>query len=129
MIGVARGVSVFAYAEPCDMRKNFDTLSAIVTEILRRDVLTGDLYLFVSRDRKRAKVLYFDGTGICLYSKRLEKGQFAAPWKRAKKSTIEMTLSELSLFVEGSDAIGRMALSPPLLTRVDLRSKFPEATP
>jgi transposase len=129
MIGVARGVSVFAYAEPCDMRKNFDTLSAIVTETLRRDVLTGDLYLFVSRDRKRAKVLYFDGTGICLYSKRLEKGQFAAPWKRAKKSTIEMTLSELSLFVEGSEAIGRMALSPPLLTKVDLRAKFPEATP
>ncbi|HMI85283.1 MAG TPA: IS66 family insertion sequence element accessory protein TnpB [Polyangiaceae bacterium] len=94
MIGVARGVSVFAYAEPCDMRKNFDTLSAIVTETLRRDVLTGDLYLFVSRNRKRAKVLYFDGTGICLFSKRLEKGQFAAPWKRARKSTIEMTLSE-----------------------------------
>jgi transposase len=129
MIGVARGVSVFAYAEPCDMRKNFDTLSAIVTETLRRDVLTGDLYLFVSRDRKRAKVLYFDGTGICLYSKRLEKGQFAAPWKRAKKSTIEMTLSELSLFVEGSEAIGRMTLSPPLLTKMDLRSKFPDATP
>ena len=127
MIGVARGVSVFAYAEPCDMRKNFDTLSAIVTETLRRDVLTGDLYLFVSRDRRRAKVLYFDGTGICLYSKRLEKGQFAAPWKRAKKSTIEMTLSELSLFVEGSAAIGRMELSPPLLTKADLRSKFPEA--
>lgn len=129
MIGVARGVSVFAYAEPCDMRKNFDTLSAIVTETLRRDVLAGDLYLFVSRDRKRAKVLYFDGTGICLYSKRLEKGQFAAPWKRAKKSTIEMTLSELSLFVEGSEAIGKMTLSPPLLTKADLRSKFPEATP
>ncbi|HMJ51369.1 MAG TPA: IS66 family insertion sequence element accessory protein TnpB [Polyangiaceae bacterium] len=129
MIGVARGVAVFAYAAPCDMRKNFDTLSAIVTETLERDVLTGDLYLFVSRNRKRAKVLYFDGTGICLYSKRLEKGLFAAPWKRAHKSTIEMTLSELSLFVEGSEAIGRMQLSPPLLTRVDLRSKFPDATP
>jgi transposase len=128
MIGVARGVSVFAYAEPCDMRKNFDTLSAIVTETLRRDVLTGDLYLFVSRNRKRAKVLYFDGTGMCLFSKRLEKGMFTAPWKRAKKSTVEMTLSELALFVEGSEAIGRMALSPPLLTKVDLRSKFPEAS-
>jgi transposase len=128
MIGVARGVTVFAYADPCDMRKNFDTLSAIVTETLRRDVLTGDLYLFVSRNRKRAKVLYFDGTGMCLFSKRLEKGLFTAPWKRAKKSTIEMTLSELALFVEGSEAIGRMALSSPLLTKVDLRSKFPEAS-
>ena len=129
MIGVPRGVSVFAYAEPCDMRKNFDTLSAVVTEILRQDVLTGDLFLFVSRNRKRAKVLYFDGTGMCLFSKRLEKGQFAAPWKRARKSTIEMTLSELSLFIEGSDALGRVELSPPLLTRADLRSRFPEPRP
>jgi hypothetical protein len=52
----------------------------------------------------------------------------AAVMKRARRSTIEMTLSELSLFVEGSEAIGRMALSPPLLTKADLRSKFPEAT-
>jgi transposase len=111
------------------MRKNFDTLSAVVTEILRQDVLTGDLFLFVSRNRKRAKVLYFDGTGMCLFSKRLEKGQFAAPWKRARKSTIEMTLSELSLFIEGSDALGRVELSPPLLTRADLRSRFPEPRP
>ena len=126
MIGVARGVSVFAYAEPCDMRKNFDTLSAIVTETLRRDVLTGDLYLFVSRDRKRAKVLYFDGTGICLFSKRLEKGHFATVWKRSKGKALEMTLSELGLFIEGSDALGRVELSPPLLRRADLRAKFPE---
>ena len=50
MIGVARGVTVFAYADLCDMRKNFDTLSAIVMETLWRDVLIGDLYLFVSRN-------------------------------------------------------------------------------
>jgi transposase len=127
MIGVARGVSVYAYAEPCDMRKSFDTLASLVTEQLRRDVLAGDLYLFVGKDRKRAKVLYFDGTGLCLYAKRLEKGQFAAPWKRMRKSTVEMTLSELALFIEGSEAVGRMPLSPPLLTRADLRAKFPEA--
>jgi transposase len=128
MIGLTRGVSVYAFAEPCDMRKSFDTLASIVTEQLRRDVLTGDVYLFVGRDRKRAKVLYFDGTGLCLFSKRLEKGQFAAPWKRARNSTIEMTLSELSLFIEGSEAIGRMPLSPPLLTHADLRAKFPQPT-
>jgi hypothetical protein len=68
MIGVARGVSVFAYAEACGMRKSFDTLAALVTEELKRDVLAGDLYLFVGKDRKRAKVLYFDGTGLCVYA-------------------------------------------------------------
>jgi transposase len=108
------------------MRKSFDTLAALVTERLRKDVLTGDLYLFVSRDRKRAKVLYFDGTGVCLFAKRLEKGHFAALWKRARNSTLELTLSELALFIEGSDAMLRAPLSPPLLRRSDLRARFPE---
>jgi transposase len=84
VIGLPRGVSVYAFDEPCDMRKSFDTLTALVVEHMRHDVLAGDVYLFVSRDRKRAKALYFDGTGMCLLAKRLEKGQFSAAWKRAK---------------------------------------------
>ena len=94
MIGLPRGVSVFAFDEPCDMRKSFDTLTALVTERMSRDVLSGDLFLFVARDRRRAKVLYFDGTGMCLLAKRLEKGQFSAAWKRAKSASgFAMTLS------------------------------------
>jgi transposase len=127
MIGLPRGVSVYAFDEPCDMRKSFDTLTALVTEQMKHDVLVGDLYLFVSRDRKRAKVLYFDGTGMCLFAKRLEKGQFTAAWKQAKsKRGLAMTLSELSLFIEGSEVAARMPLSPSLLSRSDLRVKFPE---
>ena len=126
MIGFPRGVSVYACDEPCDMRKSFDTLAAIVVEQMKHDVLAGDLYLFVSRDRKRAKVLYFDGTGMCLLAKRLEKGQFSAAWKRAKnRRGLEMTLSELALFIEGSEVATRFALSPSLL-KADLRPKFPE---
>jgi len=126
VIGLPRGVSVYAFDEPCDMRKSFDTLAAIVTEHMKRDVLVGDLYLFVSRDRKRAKVLYFDGTGMCLFAKRLERGQFSAVWKRAKGSGgFEMTLTELALFVEGSESLGRHPLSPPLLRKSDLTPKFP----
>jgi transposase len=109
------------------MRKSFDTLTALVTERMGRQVLTGDLFLFVGRDRRRAKVLYFDGTGMCLFAKRLEKGQFSAAWKRAKSSSgYEMTLSELALFIEGSDVATRMPLSPSLLSKADLRAKFPE---
>ena len=126
MIGLPRSVSVFAFDEPCDMRKSFDTLTALVTEHMKRDVLAGDLYLFVSRDRRRTKVLYFDGTGMCLLAKRLEKGQFSAAWKRAKsKRGFEMTLAELALFIEGSEVAARVALSPALLTKADLRAKFP----
>jgi transposase len=127
MIGLPRGVSVYAFDEPCDMRKSFDTLTALVTEHMKHDVLIGDLYLFVSRDRKRAKVLYFDGTGMCLFAKRLEKGQFTATWKRAKSARgLSMTLSELSLFIEGCEVAARLPLSPSLLSKTDLRMKFPE---
>jgi transposase len=126
VIGLPRGVSVYAFDEPCDMRKSFDTLTALVTEHMKHDVLAGDLYLFVGRDRKRAKVLYFDGTGMCVFAKRLEKGLFTATWKRAKSARgLSMTLSELSLFIEGSEIAARMPLSPSLLSKNDLRSKFP----
>jgi transposase len=124
VIGLSRGLSVFAFTEAVDMRKSFNTLSALVAEQMKREVLTGDLFLFVSNDRKRAKVLYFDGTGLCLLSKRLEKGKFAALWKKKRTGGLEMSLSELSLFIEGSDSVGRFPLSPALLTRADLRSKM-----
>jgi transposase len=124
MIGLPRGLTVFMYGEPVDMRKSFHTLSALVTHEMKRDLLEGDLFLFVGRDRKRAKVLYFDGTGLCLLSKRLEQGQFGAPWKQRRN---EMTLSELALFIEGSEA-ARKSLSPPLLRRAILEPKPPSET-
>jgi len=124
MIGLPRGLTVFMYGEPVDMRKSFDRLSALVAHEMKRDLLEGDLFLFVSRDRKRATVLYFDGTGLCLLSKRLEQGQFGAPWKQRRS---EMTLSELALFIEGSEA-ARKPLSPPLLRRAILEPKVPPET-
>lgn len=125
MIGTSRALCVYAYTEPCDMRKSFNTLSAVVEHRMKRSVLTGDLYLFVSRDRKRAKVLYFDGTGMCLFSKRLEKGHFAPVWNRKKQGGLELTPSELSLLIEGSESVARLSLSPPLLRQADLRTRMP----
>lgn len=124
MIISARQVAVFAYAEPVDMRKSFDTLAALVKEALGEDLLSGSLFLFVSRDRKRAKVLYFDGTGLCLFAKRLEKGKFAPVCDRQRRRSVRLTLSELVQFIEGSAAIGA---SPPLLTWADLAPRWPEA--
>ena len=123
MIGALRGVSVWAHSEPCDMRKSFNTLQALVEGQMKRDMATGDLFVFVSKNRKRAKVLYFDGTGLCLFSKRLESGLFATPWKGPMSRRLELTMNELSLFIEGSEALRRMQLSPPLLKKADLRTK------
>ena len=112
MIGSTRRVAVHAYGAPCDMRKSFDTLSALVVQQMKLELLSGDVFLFVGRDRKRAKALFWDGTGLCVYSKRLEKGRFAAPWKRSGGATVQFTISELALFLEGSELVGRQPLSP-----------------
>lgn len=103
---------MFAFGEPVDMRKSFDTLSALVTNTLKKELLSGDVFLFVGRDRRRAKALFWDGTGLCLYSKRLEKGRFAPLWKRDAQGVPTMTMSELSLFLEGSELVGKVSLSP-----------------
>jgi transposase len=117
-----RRVTVYAYAEPVDMRKGFDGLSALVTAGLQRDPLNGDVYIFVSRDRVRAKVLQWDGTGLCVYAKRLERGRFARLWRDDGDAPITLTVSELDLFLDGSTIVGRVALSPPALTQFSLAS-------
>ena len=119
MIGSTRQIRVYAYRPAVDMRKSFDTLTALVVEGLGRDVMSGDLFLFVGRNRKRAKVIYWDGTGLCLFSKRLAKGHFAAPWLREGKGPLVLTQSELALLLEGSDLVTRMPLSPPPYTPTD----------
>lgn len=108
MLTPSRSRRVFAYQQPCDMRKQFDSLAALVTSAMGHDILSGDLYLFVGRTRTRAKVLYFDGTGLCVFAKRLERGRFAAPWEGQN----ELTESELQLLLEGAELVGRMPLSP-----------------
>lgn len=113
MIGSTRQVTVYAFAQPADLRRGFDGLSALVREAMGCDELSGDLYLFVSRNRRRAKVLLWDGTGLCVYAKRLERGRFACPWDQKGSSQVRLTVSELQLFLEGSKLVGRVALSPP----------------
>lgn len=113
MIGSTRRLAVYAYGQPCDMRKSYDALSGLVTRALGRDFLSGDVFLFVGRDRKRAKALFWDGTGLCLYAKRLEKGRFAPLWRRESgEQPLVLTVSELALFLEGSELVGRARLSP-----------------
>ena len=112
MIGSTRQVAVWADGAPADLRKGFDGLSALVALGLGRDPLSGDCYLFVNATRKRAKVLLWDGTGLCIYAKRLEQGRFACQWRDTTARVVRLTMSELQLFLEGSALVGRIALSP-----------------
>jgi len=106
---------VWAYPVAADLRKGFDGLAGLVATQLQQDALRGDCYLFVNRQRTRAKVLLWDGTGLCVYHKRLEQGRFAALWAPAGSTPLQvrtLTLSELSLFLEGCVLLSRTALSP-----------------
>ena len=116
----SRRVKAWAYTTPADLRRGFDGLSALVREELGRDPLSGDLFLFVSRNRIRAKVLQWDGTGLCLYAKRLERGKFACLWRAEDSDAVRLTTTELSLFLEGSQLVGKINLSPPEMTHFSL---------
>jgi transposase len=111
MIGLGTRGRVFAYGSRCDMRKSFNTLSGLVMS-MGHDLAAGDVFLFVGANRKRAKVLWYDGTGLCLLAKRLDQSRFAAVWGGEGRGR-QLTMSELALFLEGCDLVGRMALSPP----------------
>lgn len=112
IFGSMRHGRVFVYREPVDMRKAYDTLSALVEGPMKQSLLSGDVFVFIGRTCKRAKALYFDGTGLCLLCKRLETGRFAAPWKRPGEGPLPLTMSELSLLLEGSEHALRVRLSP-----------------
>lgn len=134
ILGSSRSLRVFAYTRPTDMRKGFDGLYGLVRSELGRDPVSGDLFLFVARNRKRAKVLVWDGTGLCLYAKRLEKGRFARLWAGEDTSTLELTMSELALFMEGSKLVGKVPISPEkmclkCLTNNDLIERIGHAEP
>lgn len=112
MIAWPNAVTIYVFRAPVDMRKSFDTLAALATLLAPRELLRGAVFLFVGRDRRRAKVLFFDGTGVCLLAKRLEKGRFANLWSDSNTPKT-LSASELALFLEGSEHVGRVPLSPP----------------
>lgn len=115
MIAWPRSTPVYVHRRPVDMRKSFDTLGAIVSASMSRDLLSGAVFLFVGRDRRRAKALFFDGTGVCVLAKRLDKGRFANVWSDDGAAPLVLSASELALFFEGSEHVGRIALSPAVI--------------
>lgn len=114
MIGSTRAIRVLARNRPTDLRKGFDGLYALVINELGRDPLAGDLYLFVNTRRTSAKVLLWDGTGLCIYAKRLSRKRFSKLWRDLEQEhPLRMTHAELRLFLEGADVARNLPISPP----------------
>jgi transposase len=95
-------VKIFLAAGVTDMRKSFDGLTGLVRGALAQDPLSGHLFVFCNRRKDRLKILYFDGSGLWVFAKRLEKGTFAWPAADAE-AAIEMRASELALLLGGID--------------------------
>lgn len=113
MIAPGMSVRILVATQPVDFRRGMDSLAMLVSEALREDPFNGALFVFRSRRADRIKILAWDGTGLCLYSKRLEKGQFA--WPPIRDGSITLSASQLSLLVEGSDwrLLSKRAVKPP----------------
>jgi len=117
----SRAVRVFAYPAAVDLRKGYDGLYGLVQSGLKSDPMSGDLFLFVNESRKLCKVLLWDGTGLCIFQKRLERGCFAKLW-RDDGQVVRLTQSELALFIEGCTLLDRRSLSPIAVERKPLVS-------
>lgn len=92
-------VRVWLYARPTDMRKQFDGLAALARNQLQEDPMSGHAFVFINRRRTYMKILYFDRDGYCLWSKRLEQGQFNYNADRGDKQALSWT--ELKLLLDG----------------------------
>ena len=101
MIGLGAETRVWLASGPTDMRRGFDGLALLVQETLKRDPHCGHLFVFRGRSGGLIKVLWHDGQGMCLFSKRLERGRFI--WPQAADGTVVITPAQLGYLLEGID--------------------------
>ncbi len=90
---------IYLSLAPCDMRKGFDGLSAQARNILQLDPFSGAVFLFRGKRGDRLKALVWDGSGLCVYAKRLERGKFV--WPRAHEGALRLSAAQLAMLVEG----------------------------
>ena len=101
MIPVPAQTRVWLAAGVTDMRKGFNGLSALAEKVLKQDPYSGHLFVFRGRRGDLIKVIWFDGQGACLFSKRLERGKFV--WPSPAHGRVLVTSAQLSMLLEGID--------------------------
>lgn len=101
MIGPAGSVRVMVAVKPVDFRKGADGLAALVRDEIRADPFDGAIYVFRAKRADRVKLIWWDGTGVCLYAKRFEDGKFQ--WPAPSGGAIRLTPAQLSALLEGLD--------------------------
>ena len=112
---IPHGVEVFVGLDPIDLRWGFDRLAGLVAERVGRDARSGALFVFFGKRRSAIKVLFFDGTGLCVFYKRLDKGTFRLPDAADGQTTVAIDEGALEDLLDG------IALE----TKPRLPSRFP----
>jgi transposase len=95
------GARIWLAAGVTDMRKGFTGLCSLVQNMLSDDPFSGQLFIFRGRRGDLMKLLWWDGTGLCLMAKRLERGRFV--WPRAESGAVSLSAAQVSMLLEGID--------------------------
>lgn len=99
MLGLSANLRYFLCCSTVDMRNGFDGLSGIVRNYLKKDPVSGDIFIFLNKTRTHIKLLYWDGDGFALFYKRLERGRYALPAHNGLSKQIKR--EELLMLLEG----------------------------
>jgi transposase len=103
VLSFSSAVRIYLAVEPVDMRKSFDGLYAVASERLKEDPLRGGLFVFSNKRRNRLKILFWDGTGLWVLAKRLEKGAFSWPRSVQGGGKLRLKGEALSMLLGGID--------------------------
>jgi transposase len=101
VIGPSGAVRVMVATKPVDFRKGAEGLAALVREEMKANPFSGAIYVFRAKRADRIKLIFWDGTGVCLFAKRLEDGKFR--WPKIEDGVIRLTAAQFSALLEGLD--------------------------
>ena len=96
---------VYLYGQPADLRRSFNGLQVLVRQGLQEDPTTGSMYVFINRRGSQIRILYFDRSGFCIWSKKLEAGRFISDWRHVRHQSMDWTA--LKLLIEGIEPARR----------------------
>lgn len=104
MLSLSGSLKIYVALEPCDMRKSFNGLYTIAVEVLKEDPLQGAVFVFCNKRRNRLKLLYWDGSGLWVLAKRLEKGTFYWPKSTTRNARkLKLTPEAFAMLTDGID--------------------------
>jgi len=101
MIALPSHTQIWIAAGVTDLRRGFDGLSALIQTKLEKSPMSGQVFIFRGRRGDLVKLIWFDGDGLCLFQKRLERGRFI--WPQATEGSVSLTRAQLSMLLEGID--------------------------